>query len=144
MGAASKKALFMRSYTRDVVLFPTDQSDAPSELRGTGITVVGKPHRIQRADQAVFVTTENGARYCVDVLYPALGSKVNSSLGISLGVSCDREGMIQVDMHQKSSVDGVYAAGDVVTDLHQIAVATAHAAVAATRIHNMLPYNFRS
>jgi thioredoxin reductase (NADPH) len=33
--------------------------------------------------------------------------------------------------------------GDVVSDLHQIAVATGHAAVAATHVHNNLPRNFR-
>jgi thioredoxin reductase (NADPH) len=68
---------------------------------------------------------------------------VNSELGILLGASCDREGMIKVDAHQKSSVDGLYAAGDVVTDLHQITVATSHAAIAATRVHNLLSRNFR-
>jgi thioredoxin reductase (NADPH) len=30
-----------------------------------------------------------------------------------------------------------------VSDLHQIAVGTGHAAVAATHIHNALPRNFR-
>ena len=38
----------------------------------------------------------------------------------------------------------VYAVGDVVTDLRQLTVATGHAAVAATNIHNRLPTNFRS
>jgi len=31
----------------------------------------------------------------------------------------------------------------VVSDLHQIAVGTGHAALAATHIHNSLPHNFR-
>jgi hypothetical protein len=37
----------------------------------------------------------------------------------------------------------LYALADVVTDLHQIAVATGHAALAATAIHNRLPRNPR-
>jgi thioredoxin reductase (NADPH) len=40
-------------------------------------------------------------------------------------------------------IKGLYAAGDVVSDRHQIAVATGHAAVAATHIHKSLPNNFR-
>jgi thioredoxin reductase (NADPH) len=40
-----------------------------------------------------------------------------------------------VDSHQRTTADGIYAAGDVVSDLHQIAVATGHAAIAATHIH---------
>jgi thioredoxin reductase len=38
---------------------------------------------------------------------------------------------------------GLYAIGDVVSDLHQIAVATGHAAAAATHLHNDLPRSFR-
>jgi thioredoxin reductase (NADPH) len=38
----------------------------------------------------------------------------------------------------------IYAAGDVVTDLHQLSVAFGHAAIAATDIHNRLPSNPRS
>jgi thioredoxin reductase (NADPH) len=51
--------------------------------------------------------------------------------------------MFEVDEHQRSTVQGLYAAGDAVSDLHQIAVATGHATVAATHIHDSLPHNFR-
>jgi thioredoxin reductase (NADPH) len=52
-------------------------------------------------------------------------------------------GNLKVDEHQRTSIDGLYGAGDVVTDLHQLNVATAHAAIAATDIHNRLPRNLR-
>jgi thioredoxin reductase (NADPH) len=42
-----------------------------------------------------------------------------------------------------TSVDGLYAAGDVVSSLDQIAVATGQAAIAATHIHNSLPRRVR-
>jgi thioredoxin reductase (NADPH) len=41
-----------------------------------------------------------------------------------------------------TSVPGLYAVGDVVSALNQIAVATGHAAIAATAVHNGLPHNF--
>jgi thioredoxin reductase (NADPH) len=44
---------------------------------------------------------------------------------------------------QKMTASLSDAVGDAVSDLHQIAVATGHAAVAATDIHNGLPRNFR-
>jgi thioredoxin reductase (NADPH) len=50
---------------------------------------------------------------------------------------------VEVDEHQQTSVERVYAVGDVVSDLHQLTVATGHAAVAATNIHNQLPANYR-
>ena len=43
--------------------------------------------------------------------------------------------------HQETSVDGLYAAGDVVRGLNQISVAEGAAAIAATAIHNRLPRN---
>jgi thioredoxin reductase (NADPH) len=52
-------------------------------------------------------------------------------------------GTLEVDEHQQTTVERVYAVGDVVSDLHQLTVATGHAAVAATNIHNRLPANYR-
>ena len=43
-----------------------------------------------------------------------------------------------MDDHQRTSVPGLCAAGDVVSALNQISVATGHAALAATTIHNSL------
>jgi thioredoxin reductase len=53
-------------------------------------------------------------------------------------------GWLKADDHQRTSIDGLYAAGDVVSDLHQIAVATGHAAIAATHIHKSLPALLRA
>lgn len=39
-------------------------------------------------------------------------------------------------------VEGLYGIGDVVTDLHQIAVAFGHAAVAACHVHHSLPMRY--
>jgi hypothetical protein len=45
--------------------------------------------------------------------------------------------------HQQTTVQGIYAAGDVVSDLHRIAVATGRGAIAATHIHKSLQANLR-
>jgi thioredoxin reductase (NADPH) len=60
-----------------------------------------------------------------------------------LGAKTNDVGCLEVDAHQRTTVDGIYAAGDVVSDLHQIAVATGHAAIAATHIHKSLPDNYK-
>jgi thioredoxin reductase (NADPH) len=80
----------------------------------------------------------DGKQERVEVLYPALGCNVRSDLLVSLGGEVDQNGYIVTDAHQQTSVPGIYAAGDVVNELHQIAVGTAHAAIAATAIHNTL------
>jgi thioredoxin reductase (NADPH) len=86
---------------------------------------------------------EDGTEQRVDYLYPALGCTVRSDLALALGATGDDVGCLKVDGHQQTTVEGLYAAGDVVTDLHQLSVAIGHAAVAATRIHNRLPFNPR-
>ena len=145
---AAKKALFLRTYSRAVVLFDTEAGqegspDLRSSLRAAGVQVVRTPIRVACDDNGVAVTVQDGTRIDLDVLYPALGCMVRSELATALNAECDDDGNLRVDAHQRTSVDGLYAAGDVVTDLHQLSVATAHAAIAATDIHNRLARNLR-
>ena len=64
-------------------------------------------------------------------------------IATNLGARCTDAGTLEVDELQQTTVGRIYAVGDVVTDLHQLTVATGHAAVAATNIHTRLPANFR-
>jgi thioredoxin reductase (NADPH) len=66
---------------------------------------------------------------------------VRSRLALDLGAKATKEGNLLVDDCQRTSVKGLYAAGDVVSDLHQISVGLGHAAIAATKIHNELERN---
>jgi thioredoxin reductase (NADPH) len=146
--AAIKKAHFLRTYSRDVTLLPTDEPKATNAedakaLRDAGIILASKVVDVERTEKTIIAILANGQRIEVDVLYPALGCEVNSQLATGLGARCDDIGNLRVDDKQRTSVEGLYAAGDVVTDLHQISVATGHAAIAATAIHNSLPRNYR-
>jgi thioredoxin reductase (NADPH) len=146
--SALKKAQFLRTYSRNVVLLPTDAPDKigaqeMETLREAGIILAGQVHDVERTDKAIAAILSNGERVEVDVLYPALGCEVRSQLATALGARENEIGNVFVDDKQRTSVEGLYAAGDVVTDLHQISVATGHAAVAATAIHNSLPHNYR-
>jgi thioredoxin reductase (NADPH) len=144
---AGRKALFLRTYSRDVVMFETGEESVPVELRQrlkeAGVEQAGKPVRAECTDDAVTVTLEGGRRVDLDVLYPAMGCEVRSELAVALGADCTEEGNLKVDTDQQTSIERLYAAGDVVSDLHQLAVATGHAAIAATSIHNRLSQNLR-
>lgn len=72
------------------------------------------------------------------MIYPALGCEVRSQLAGGLDVLFDAHGHIRTDPHQQTNTLGIYAAGDVVHSLNQIAVAFGQAATAATAIHNSL------
>jgi thioredoxin reductase (NADPH) len=143
-----KKALFLRTYTRRVCLFPVGDgvSDATwrEELTRAGVDIAGRPDRIEKtSDTTLKVLTHSGDHHIVDALYPALGCDVRSGLALNLGACCTSIGTLKVDDHQHTTVNGLYAAGDVVTDLHQLSVAFGHAALAATQIHQRLPANPR-
>jgi thioredoxin reductase (NADPH) len=97
--------------------------------------------RLDCEDNRVAVVLADSKRVEIDVLYPALGCDVRSQLAIGLACRKSESGNLRVDDHQSTSVSGLYAAGDVVSDLHQISVAVGHASIAATAIHNSLAPN---
>ena len=143
---AGKKAIFLRSYSRDVSVFATDDrwpESLTTTLRAAGIKVFASDGRVSARKDIVRVNAGGGRCLEVDVLYPALGCIVRSQMAIKLGARCDSVDCLKVDEHQQTSIKRLYAAGDVVTDLHQLSVAIGHAAVAATAIHNCLPSNPR-
>jgi len=142
---AGHKALFLRTYSRDVRLFPTDDgqdSGLARDLAEAGVAVAGPPQRVTPSADGVSILA-GGVAHAVDVLYPVMGCDVRSDLATGLGAACNAIGNLRVDDHQTTSVPGLFGAGDVVTDLHQLSVATGHAAVAATAIHNRLARNYR-
>ena len=143
---AASKALVMRSFSRDVTLLatgPDDDQAATSQLAEAGVEVVFAPNlRLRRGGESVEAVFADGRTAQFDMVYPAMGAEVRSQLAIALGAEHTGHGYLKVDDHQRTSVDGLYGIGDVVTDLHQISVAFGHAALAACTIHNSLPQRF--
>jgi thioredoxin reductase (NADPH) len=146
---ASKKALFMRTYSRQVTLLPTDDpksmsKDVRKELQQAGVMLPDEPViDVERKGQRIQALLRTGTRCEFDVIYPVMGCEVRSGLVKALGARTNEIGCVHVNDSQCTSVADLYAAGDVVSDLHQISVAIGHAAIAATKIHNSLPHNFR-
>lgn len=142
------KALFLRAYTKTVTLLPLDQnisltSQQIAKLQEAGI---GIPREciidiLPNGDQIEAVSA-SGARTKVEVLYPAMGADIRTGLAVQLGANCTEEGYLLTDRHQQTSIAGLYAIGDVTTDLHQISVAMGHASIAACAIHNKLPARY--
>lgn len=145
---ACGKAVFLRTYSNSVTLLTLDGKPGCEAtcrgLSGAGVDFHASPVvAIERQSDGVSATLADGSRMTFDVIYPVLGCDVRSELGTALGARHNDVGCLGVDAHQQTAVDGLYAIGDVVSDLHQIAVGTGHAAIAATHIHNSLPHNFR-
>jgi thioredoxin reductase (NADPH) len=142
---ACKEAAFLRTYSRSVTVLPLDGADGRSaSLREQGIELApAAPEHFQQSSSGVSVRLQNEQWREFDVLYSALGCTVHSELATALGARCNELGNLEVDSWQCTSIEGLHAAGDVVSGLHQLSVAEGHAAIAATAIHNSLPRNFR-
>jgi thioredoxin reductase (NADPH) len=145
---ACGKALFMRSFTSAVTLLTLDGSTpderACAELNEAGINrPAAKVVSLEQGPSLIVASLADGTKMIFDTLYPVLGCEVRSGLATSLGAARDRVGCLTVDQHQQTTVEGLYAIGDVASDLHQIAVGAGHAAVAAAHLHHALPRNLR-
>jgi thioredoxin reductase (NADPH) len=144
-------ALFMRTFSADVTLFaraaePVLGPEDRRRLEEAGVRYVESQLLgvTMTEDMRPVMHTQDGVEYVCDVFYPMLGEVARSELAASLGAATSDCSELVVDDHQCTSVPGLYAVGDVVCGLNQIAVATGQAAVAATRIHNRLPRVMRS
>ena len=67
--------------------------------------------------------------------FPMYGSNYNTDLAEQLGCDLTDDGTIDVDDHGRTSVDGVYAVGDVTPGHNQIPVAIGQGAKAGIDIH---------
>lgn len=104
-------------------------------LASAGIAVASEPvSAIRLAGEEVEVSCGASVERLA-ALYGALGMKVHSDLARALGAEADDIGYLRTDIHQATTVPGLYAAGDVSRGLNQISVATGEAALAASAIH---------
>jgi thioredoxin reductase (NADPH) len=139
------EAMFIRHYTEDLTLLTLGntmslQDQDREVLLAANIRVIEEPISEVFLDGSRIkaVRMYSGATHGFDALYSMLGVEVRSDLALDLGAQCDEDGNLLVDPHFQTSVPGLYAAGDVVSGLNQISVATGHAAIASTAIHNRL------
>lgn len=72
------------------------------------------------------------------------GSPGPVELASQAGLPMQPHGEIATDAHMGTALSGLYAIGDVVTDVNQISVAFGHAAIAATAVHRALPLHPRA
>lgn len=141
---------FIRHYSSQITLFSVPAArhlaaDERKRLDDMGTTVIEETITAVKADSdgPVIVETETGGKYLFDTVYVMLGEASSKHLATDVGACCLPDGKLDVDNHQCTTVAGLYAAGDLVSTLHQVSVAIGQAAVAATGIHNSLHDQFR-
>jgi thioredoxin reductase (NADPH) len=126
-GHAASEALFLRTYTANLSLLMVSVRHVGSgsvKLEDSGVSAL---------------CGDNGETHSFDIIYTAFGTTSQAALAKSLGARMDANNRLYVGVHQETSVNGLYAAGDLVRGLNQISVANGEAAIAATAVHNRLP-----
>lgn len=143
-GKAAAEAAFLRTYSDRVAVIHVAAPDrldaaARADLERLDVTLIEAAiDDVTLEGDRVTAIGWGGEKRAFDLVYSALGTSPNAELARALGAEIGPDGRLVVGLRQTTSVPGLYAAGDVVRGLNQIAVATAEAAVAATAIHNRL------
>ena len=139
------EALFLRTYTDKITIVTLGHTmdlspEAEQRRKTAGIELIEMPvSSIQReGDRIARILFEDRSSISTDTIYSALGVHPRSDLAALIGVALEEDGRISTDPHQRTSVQGCYAAGDIVTGLNQIGVAMAQGEIAAVDIHNHL------
>lgn len=140
-GAA--EALFMRQFTADLTLVCGEAGmpdpGAREKLEKEGIAIRPDPiRRVAGERDGVLIEFHEGEPARFDKVYAALGCEPRTELAAMLGLARGEDRRLLTDAHQRCSVPGVFAAGDLVSGLNQIGVAMGHAEIAAVAIHNAL------
>ncbi len=144
---AAGEALFLRTWAANVSLVLTREAELGGthrealHLLGVKVFHTALESVSLAEDEVTAVCTEGGQPNHFDIIYSAFGVTAQTDLARQLGATLDEDGRLYVGRHQETSVDGLYAAGDVVRGLNQISVAEGEASIAAAAIHNRLPRN---
>jgi thioredoxin reductase (NADPH) len=140
-----REVLLLRAYASDLTLLTLGRGLELPEcerelLEEAGVRLIDEPcSRLGiEGERIVSWHMASGEEHRFDTLYTALGISGRSGLAGRLGAERDQDGMLLVDEHQRTSIEGLWAIGDVVQGLGQISVAMGQAAIAATDINNSL------
>ncbi len=137
-------ALALATWTRSIIVC-TNGHDArfdaalQGRLDALGFPVVTTPIReIRREGDGLSAELEDGIRIECDRLFFAIAQYPADDLGVQLGCDRDDDGHIVVDDAYRTSVEHVFAAGDIIPGPQLAIAAAAGGAIAALAMHKSL------
>jgi thioredoxin reductase len=139
-------ALNLSTWTRDLIICTNglppalDEQEYCNKLDALNVPVLTQ--RVLRVrekrGQVRSLELEGGMELDAERIFFAIGQYPADDLGAQLGCRRDSGGHIVVDDHYKTSVENVYAAGDIVPGAQLAIAAAADGAIAALAIHKSL------
>lgn len=106
-------------------LYSLTNGETPAFTADGGQRIEKKIKRIVGAEngRVSAVEFEDGSAIEVDAVFVALGVMGSSAIAKSMGVVTDKSGAIAVDGRGMTNIEGVYAAGDCINGIKQVAKA---------------------
>src|SRR5659263_147133 len=101
-------------------------------LYNTEIVEISGTDKVEKVMMKDLKEDEN-IQQVVDAVVLAVGLTPNTEIFKKLGLEMDEKGYIKTDKTQKTNIDGIYAVGDIASDLALVVVAVANG---ATMAHN--------
>ncbi|MDC0666330.1 NAD(P)/FAD-dependent oxidoreductase [Nannocystis radixulma] len=135
--------VFLTGWSRDVVVltsgaYAVDEA-ARDELRRAGVGLDERPLRrlVARDGELVALEFADGGTLAREVLF-ARPAQQQTELVQSLGLELDEHGFVRVDMLGRTSVAGIFAAGDLTTPMQGALLAAAAGMQAAAGLNHEL------
>jgi len=144
--SAAKVAMIMLNFTDQVDLLlrgeqPTWSEETAAQLAAHPVEVVPAEITGMQKDDSGWLTAfefDDGQTRRYRGGFPMYGSEFNTALAEQLGCELNEAGEVVVDANQQTSVDGVYAVGDLTPGNNQIPIAMGKGATAGLSIHSRL------
>lgn len=149
-GSVARHAMFLQTFSNDVSIFLhgekveslghyhemlEERGIAVHQPRIAGVILDDSPDREYRG---AGVCLEDGSEHHLTAIYSALGCDLHLDPVKELGLDLDEDGYVRINVNMETSLQGVFAAGDLTSQINQISVAFGQAAIAAVRVHNAL------
>jgi thioredoxin reductase len=141
--AGARYALLLARWSDDVVLFAEGATAISPPLRALLET-----RRVRVDDRRIVRASADGAALRLELdrgdpvtrraLFYHLGSRRNTALARQLGCELEDDGGVRVDRLQRTSVAGVFVAGDLSRDVLQAVVAAGEGSAAGVRANEWL------
>ncbi len=139
--AAIDGALTLLGYASKVYLIANDlqvSDDLKNKLMQSDVEYLENSwvKEIAGENAVTSVTLDNGEQVSLDGIFIELGAKGAMELALEIGVQLDLDTMtyIQVNNRMETSVEGVYAAGDIVGHPYQMAKAVGEGCIAGLEV----------
>ena len=131
----------IKNWTRELTIFTHGESNIDRDaLSALDIKVVDKKIKgiVHKGGQLESLEFKDGSFHTLDALYARPKFEQHCDIPGKLGCTLTEEGLIEIDASQKTSVPGIYAAGDNSTLFRAVSIATAAGTKAGAFINHAL------